>query len=476
MLNNRIDEKKLKNDLLLFAGILLVALLAMLTIKRYRKSGTVCVVWLEGKEYARLSLLTDTVIDIEGCRICVKDGQVYMEEADCPGQDCVHMKPVSEAGQVIACLPNKIVLEIKGNNEYHSVSYLDVFDTVTTITAYTADAAEFAALSERIHNELMEYHKLYDIYHEYSGLYNACTLNREISGKSGANGNDGEKSADTGISLREAKKQIPEALYELLERSVEFYDLTGGRVNIAMGPVLSIWHEAREYGNENPDKAYVPRVSELAEAGKHCDLGNLVLHDDCSISVKDIMTSFDFGAVAKGFATEKVAQSLEKDGYTGILLNVGGNIRAVGAPPGGAWNIGIDNPAADTEKNDSWLQQASSSKATTDLYVTVVGITSQAVVTSGDYQRFYTVGDRRYSHIIDPETLFPADKVSSVTIICDDSALADALSTALFIMAPNEAIKFAESLDSVEALVVCKSGAILKTAGFSEYEVQGVTR
>lgn len=473
MLNNRIDNKKLINDLLLFSGILLVALLALLITERYRKSGTVCVVWLEGEEYARLSLLKDSVTELAGCRICVKNGQVYMEEADCPGQDCVHMKPISEEGQVIACLPNKIVLEIKGNNEYHSVSYLDVFDTVTTITAYTTDAAEFAALSERIHNELMEYHKLFDIYHEYSGLYNACTLNREISGESGANGNDGEKSADTGISLREAQKQIPEALYELLERSVEFYDLTEGRVNIAMGPVLSIWHEAREYGIENPDKAYVPSASELAEAGKHCDLGNLVLHGDGYISVKDIMASFDLGAVAKGFATEKVAQGLEKDGYTGILLNVGGNIRAVGAPPGGTWNIGIENPAAETGKNVSWLQQAASSKSTPNLYVAVVGITSQAVVTSGDYQRFYTVGDRRYSHIIDPETLFPAEKVSSVTVICSDSALADALSTALFIMAPDEAIDFAESLDNVEALVVCKNGAILKTTGFPDYEVRG---
>lgn len=464
----------MKNDLLLFSGILLVALLALLITERYRKSGTVCVVWLEGEKYACLSLLEDSVTELKGCRICVKDGRVYMEEADCPGQDCVHMKPISDEGQVIACLPNKIVLEIKGNNEYHSATFVDVFDTVTTITAYTADASEFAALSERIHNELMEYHKLFDIYHEYSGLYNACTLNREISGKSGANGNDGETSADTGISLREVKKQIPEALYELLERNAEFYALTNGRVNIAMGPVLSIWHEAREYGIENPDKAYVPGVSELAEAGKHCDFENIVLYDDCCISVKDIMTSIDLGAVAKGFATEKVAQGLEKDGYTGILLNVGGNIRAVGAPPKGSWNIGIENPATAVGSGSSstGAGTAGLSQTNESMYIDVVGISSQAVVTSGDYQRFYTVDGKRYSHIIDPETLFPADKVSSVTVICADSALADALSTALFIMEPAEAVKFADSLDGVEALIVCRDGTLLKTSGFSQYEVK----
>ena len=432
-------RKKLKNDIFLLAGILLVALLALSAIKRYRKTGTVCIVWLEGKEYARLSLSEDSLTEVAGCKIRVSNGSVFMEEADCKGLDCVHMKPVSEEGQVIACLPNRLVLEIKGNNECHTVTYLDVFDTVTTITAYTVDANEFAALSDRIHSELVRYHRLFDIYHEYSELYNACSLNRETGDRL------------NGIKVREGSRQIPAELYNLLKKSVEFYNLTDGRVNIAMGPVLSKWHEAREYSLENPDKAYVPDYAELTALREHCGIENLVLKQDNYILVSDIEASFDLGAVAKGYATEMVAQMLEKDGYTGILLNVGGNVRAVGAPPKGAWNIAIES--------------SESSIAGT------VRVTHEAVVTSGDYQRFYTVNGKKYCHIIDSETLYPAENCSSATVICDDSGLADALSTALFIMKPDEAIAFAETLEDVEALIVRKDGTVLKTSGFASFEI-----
>ena len=213
-----------------------------------------------------------------------------------------------------------------------------------------------------------------------------------------------------------------------------------------MGSVLSIWHEAREQAAEEPEKAQLPSQEALSQAAEHCRIEDLVLDEEAGTAeLRDSQMSLDVGAVAKGFAVQRVTESLMESGYENFVISAGGNVQAQGAPPEKeGWSVGIEDP-----------QQAGE-------LIDTVTITSQAVVTSGGYERFYTVDGERYHHIIDPETLYPAQRMLSATVICDDGALADCLSTALFLMEPEEALEFARS-QGARVILVTLDGQVLDT-------------
>ena len=143
------------------------------------------------------------------------------------------------------------------------------------------------------------------------------------------------------------------------------------------------------------------------------------------------------GALAKGYAVQKVCETLPE----GYLLSVGGNVVATGPKPdGSAWTVGVQDPDAAGEA-----------------YIHKLSISRGSVVTSGDYQRRYTVDGERYHHIIDPDTLFPADRWCAVTVIAADSGIADALSTTLFLMDREEGQKLLDQTGR-EALWIGKDG------------------
>ena len=143
-----------------------------------------------------------------------------------------------------------------------------------------------------------------------------------------------------------------------------------------------------------------------------------------------------------------------------LSLSVGGNLRSVGSKPRGeAWETGVVSPWSDALLYDSGSS-----------LIAVVESNDLAVVTSGDYQRFYTVDGVRYHHIIDPATLWPADYFTAVTIVCPDSGLADCLSTGVFCMPLEEGLALVESLEGVEALWCTKDGEVVTSSGFGSYE------
>lgn len=167
--------------------------------------------------------------------------------------------------------------------------------------------------------------------------------------------------------------------------------------------------------------------------------------------------SLDVGAVAKGFATEAAADLLEARGYDSVLISAGGNVRAVGRPLDGArnkWNVGIKDP-------DSPLKGSTDESNLID----VAAVTDMSVVSSGVYERFYTVNGKQYHHLIDPKTLMPADHYKAVTVIVQDSAAADILSAALFLMPPDESLGYAESIDGLEALWIMPDNTLVFTSG-----------
>lgn len=308
----------------------------------------------------------------------------------------------------------------------------DYFDTVTSVIGYEKNRKDFDTVYKEIMSILKEYHSLYNIYNKYD-FNNLCTVNLSES-----------------TAVKVDKKII-----DLLSFSKEMYTLTNGKTNVAMGSVLSIWHYYRQEGLNNPIKAKVPPMNELTAAAEHTDINDVIIDsENNTVLLSNSQMRLDVGAVAKGYAVERVAEFLEGKGKDGYLINLGGNVRAVGKKDGkSGWKVGIENPDPDDEED----------------YIAYLEIEDMSVVTSGNYQRFYTVDDVNYHHIIDPVTLMPSDKFSSVSVVCKDSGVADALSTALFLMDYSDGLKLLEKMDDVEALWVFGDGKIKSTDGFKKY-------
>lgn len=316
---------------------------------------------------------------------------------------------------------------------------LDYFDTATTITGYAESQEEFDTVSGEILAELGEYHRLYTIYHRFEGLENLCTINELAEGQ-------------------HRTVTVDRRIIDLLLYAKEMYTLTGGKLNIAMGSVLSIWHDYREMGMSDPASAELPPMEELTEAARHTDINCLVIDEENStVTITDPAMRLDVGAIAKGYAVEMVARSLEEQGITGYVLNVGGNVRTVGVRGDGEpWLAGIENPFEDDEKP----------------YLTYLHLNNESLVTSGSYQRYYWVDGKSYHHIIHPETLMPALGFTSVSVLTKSSADGDALSTALFCMTYEEGVALVNSLADTEAMWVLTDGTTLYSNGFPAREVE----
>lgn len=311
----------------------------------------------------------------------------------------------------------------------------DYFDTATTITGYAESQETFDAVADEALALLGEYHRLYNIYLRYDGLENLCTVN-ELS--------DGAHRTVT----------VDQRIIDLLLYAREMHDVTGGTVNVAMGSVLKLWHDRREAGIDDPAKASLPSTADLTAAAQHTDIANMVIDEENrTVTLTDPAMRLDVGAIAKGYATEQVAQWLEDQGVSGWLLNVGGNVRAVGEKPDGTpWTVGLEDPD-DTAAD----------------YLAYLQLTHEALVTSGSYQRYYIVDGKQYHHIIHPDTLMPAEGYLSVSVICPDSGLGDALSTALFCLSIEDGKALVETLDGVEALWVAADGVQTASDGWNNY-------
>ena len=320
----------------------------------------------------------------------------------------------------------------KADSKYQYM-FFDVFDTVTELTIYAKSESSAVAAAQSAHERLIYLNKIFDIYNEYDDAVSLMSVNN---------------------SAAVSPVKVSRETMDLLLFSKEAYDVTAGSVNIAMGSVLSIWHEYREAGLENEETAELPPMDELVAASEHTSIDSLVLDEEnLSVYFTDPYLKLDVGAVAKGFAgqvvTDELNSLIESGEISAALLSLGGNVCAAGTKlTGDNWQVAVQNPLGDGN-------------------AAMASIGEGYMVTSGDYQRYYTVNGVRYNHIIDPGTLMSADKFASVTVICSDGALADALSTALFIMDLDEGRALIESIDSAEALWIYSDGSMVYTDGFN---------
>lgn len=319
-------------------------------------------------------------------------------------------------------------MTINKKQKQYTATFLTLFDTVTSIVGSAESEELFYEKAKAVHDELQEYHQLFDIYNEYEGFANLKTIND-----------------NAGI----APVKVDERIIHLLQDCKKMYRATQGRVNVAMGSVLSLWHEARDYGRNNPMDAALPEIEALELASEHMDLNGVIIDEEAStVYIEDPMTSLDVGAIAKGWSVQRVAEKAPE----GLLISVGGNVCATGAKDqeGNPWVVGVQNPNGE------------------EALLHTLYVKKGSVVTSGDYQRTYQVDGKMYHHIIDPDTLFPGTYWRAVTVICEDSGIADALSTALFLMSEEDGQQLLEQYEA-EALWVDFEGKISYSPGFKEY-------
>ncbi len=314
-----------------------------------------------------------------------------------------------------------------GEMNRYQLSSLELFDTVTVITGYAKNEEAFREKADSLLAELGEYHRLSDIYHDYEGMNNAKTINDRAGGE---------------------PVKVDSRLLQLLCFARELCLESNGKTDVTLGAMLRLWHEAREAGIEHPETAAPPDREALENAMAHTGMELLEIDETAgTVRLTDSAASLDLGSVAKGYAVQRVCEKCE----SGWLVNVGGNVYATGPKPdGSSWVVGIQDP----DGNGS-------------TYIHAVTLQQGAVVTSGDYQRYFVADGNRYHHLIDPDTRMPGDLWRAVTVLHTDSGTADGMSTSLFLMTKEEGEALLEKLGG-EACWIGKDGQIFYSSGYEE--------
>lgn len=239
--------------------------------------------------------------------------------------------------------------------------------------------------------------------------------------------------------------------YSVIEKSVQYSKLTGGALDITVGPIVNLW-------GIGTDKERVPTKKEINEKLKLVDYSDIILDKkNSTVKLKRKNQAIDLGAIAKGYTADEVKKVLLNNKVNSAIINLGGNIYAVGKRPDGKdWNIGIQNPLS-----------------TRGEYLGTISVTDKSIVTSGNYERFFIKDGIRYHHIFDPSTGYPAkQQLISATIISDKSIDGDALSTSTYILGLDKGLKLVESIKGVEAIFVTSDKKVYVTPGLkSKFEL-----
>ena len=241
-----------------------------------------------------------------------------------------------------------------------------------------------------------------------------------------------------------APVQVHEDVFRVIERALFFAELSGGAFDPTVGPLVFLWG----IGGENP------RVPSQAEVGEVLPLTNWrdieldrLTH---SVFLKRRGMALDLGGIAKGYAADEAASIIKEARIKRAIIDLGGNIFTCGEKKDGSlWRVGIQYPGEER-----------------GVYIGIVQVKEQAVVTSGVYERFFEKNGNRFHHIFSPSSGYPAENgLLSVTIIANNSMDADALSTAVFVMGYEKGSALIESLNETEAVFVFKDLSVRKTSG-----------
>lgn len=246
----------------------------------------------------------------------------------------------------------------------------------------------------------------------------------------------------------------PETM-DALRAAITFCDLTGGALDITVGPLLKLWGFAKDepgLAGAVPDRRAIRRAKNFVdyralELEQSCERGVCA----CRARLKKPGMWIDVGSFSKGYVADRAMEVLNRMGIKNALISAGGTICARGMKPDGSpWTVAVRHP----RKEDSFL--------------TFVKLSDASISTSGDYERFYQYQGKRLSHIIDPRSGMPVERMQSVSVIARSGVESDALSTALFVLGENKGIALAESLPGTAALIVTGDGRIVMSKGWPE--------
>ena len=324
-----------------------------------------------------------------------------------------------------------------------SFDYFDSFDTLVKATGYFFTQEEADKFDKKLAEKLKYYDNLFDCHKEHEGLNNVYTINK-MAGKE--------------------KVKVDEALINLISQSKTLGLKYDSRVNIAFGAVIELWEKSMTEALENDElKAATPDIEVLKERAKYASLNNIIIDkEESTIYITDERTKINLGSVAKGYAVELICNELKDEGYDSVVISAGGNVKTIGHPNGETkrkWTIGVENPysASEMKEGDSEIY---------DILYTM----DKAIVTSGDYQRyFYGLDNVKYNHIIDTRTLSSARNFTAVTVITKDSGIADFLSTLLFTLTYEEGAEVIKDFPDTEALWINFDNTEFYTDGLKHY-------
>jgi len=217
----------------------------------------------------------------------------------------------------------------------------------------------------------------------------------------------------------------------VLNASRIYSEMGDGAFDPTVYPLMRLWGFTRREGR-------IPTNDELAKTLPLLDLSQVTLDESThAIRLAREGMGLDFGGIAKGYAVDRAIGILKRYGVESAIIDAGGNFYALGTPRSrDHWRAGVRHPL----KHDEVIAR--------------LPIANKGVSTSGNYERFFEIGDKKYCHIMDPRTGRPVERMLSATVIADSAMAADALSTAAFVLGPEKGMELIEALPDIEGMLI----------------------
>jgi len=269
-----------------------------------------------------------------------------------------------------------------------------------------------------------------------SEIENTMSINKDTSEVININNAAGEKPV-----------KISEGTMEVLKEGLKFAGLTAGKMDITVGPLVKLW-------GIGTDAARVPSKEEIQEKKALINYKNLILDEkNHTAFLKNKGMIIDLGAIAKGYTADEVAEVLKENGVEHAIINLGGNVFAMGKNvTGSPWKIGIQDPF--TQRGD---------------IVGMIEVENKSIVTSGIYERYFEKDGKSYHHILSTSTGYPCDNsIAGVSIVSERSIDGDALSTSVFSLGLEDGMKLINTMKGVECIFITKDKQVYITTGLKD--------
>jgi thiamine biosynthesis lipoprotein len=229
----------------------------------------------------------------------------------------------------------------------------------------------------------------------------------------------------------------------VIKKSIEISNQSDGGFDITVGPLIKLWQKARE-------KEHPPSNEDLERSLDLVGFRNIMISPDGKIFLKKDGMSIDLGGIAKGYAVDRAFDILRGLGFRNLIVNAGGDLKVGGMKFGKPWSIGIQDPR-DQGK-----------------IIAKIKLKKGAIATSGDYEKYFMYQGKRYHHIINPKDGLPAWGCQSVTVLCEEGILADAMATAVFVLGPEKGFSLCQRTKGIDCLIIDREGKKIITQRLKE--------